>query len=212
MDPIIGSALIGGGAGLLKGVGDFITGQKNYEVQKDLLNYQKAAQEESWRREDNAVQRRVADLKAAGLSPVLAAGSAASSSAPIQMSAPKDETNLGNVGAQAIEKALAMSQMAKTNMDMLVQQAQLGKLESETIGQKIRNGIESIDLELYNRSKKYPRLQTDGLGDFIRWGTSKDGQAFIRKMLDRAPSAIEQITPWRTERTPTRMKGPVPYR
>lgn len=39
----------------------------------------------TWRREDNAVQRRVHDLEAAGLNRTLAAGSAASSSAPIMI-------------------------------------------------------------------------------------------------------------------------------
>ena len=53
------------------------TNDLNFQLQKDELAYQKDLQKIMFAREDNAVQRRVADLKSAGLSPTLAAGSSA---------------------------------------------------------------------------------------------------------------------------------------
>lgn len=57
----------------------------------DMINrqYNKRMQKEVWNREDSAVQRRAKDLELAGINPVMAAGSAASSSSPIQVGAPK---------------------------------------------------------------------------------------------------------------------------
>lgn len=89
-------AIIAGGLGLL-GFGASMYGHSqnrqndmlNYELQKENLEYQKWAQQHTWEREDNAIQRRVADLQAAGLSPVLAAGSAAQTSQPIATTAPE---------------------------------------------------------------------------------------------------------------------------
>jgi hypothetical protein len=70
----------------LTGIGSSVA---NVVAQQQNLNYQKWAQQQTWNREDTAVQRRAADLSAAGLSKTLAAGSAASTSSPISTSAPQ---------------------------------------------------------------------------------------------------------------------------
>ena len=64
----------------------------NYIGQKDQNKFNANMQEKAWEREDTAVQRRKADLLAAGLSPTLAAGSAATTMAPIRLEAPQLDT------------------------------------------------------------------------------------------------------------------------
>lgn len=99
-------------------VADIGLGIGNLVMQNKNLNYQKSMQKQAWEREDNATQRRVADMKAAGLSPTLAAGSAAQASAPIQTHAPQ----YGGPSMQ--DKALNYLSHAKMKADVATSVAQ----------------------------------------------------------------------------------------
>ena len=88
--------VIGDVGSVISGISDLSTGivndiytAKNYEQQKENLAYQKSVQQTEWNREDNAVRRRVEDLKKAGLSPQLAAGSAANAGPVVSTQAPQ---------------------------------------------------------------------------------------------------------------------------
>ena len=62
------AAMLGAAGNILGGVAGVAGAGLNFASQKDNLAYQKWAQTKSWAREDDAVQRRAADLQAAGLS------------------------------------------------------------------------------------------------------------------------------------------------
>lgn len=80
---------------LLGGIPGAVGTGYNIWANKRDFDYQKSIQQEIFNREDTAVQRRMNDLKAAGLNPNLAAGSAASAGSVVSRS----NTNDVNFGA-----------------------------------------------------------------------------------------------------------------
>lgn len=94
MDPL-SIALIGSGvASFGADLSNFFLQKKSYEDQKELIDWQKKQQDIMYEREDTAVQRRTADLAAAGLNPVLAAGSAAGAGPVIKPNTPMQGASL----------------------------------------------------------------------------------------------------------------------
>nr|QJB19762.1 MAG: DNA pilot protein [Microvirus sp.] len=121
-------SLFDGFSSLASGIGDLTQaglGVANYFQQQKNYDYMKDMQRQSWLREDNSMQRRVADLTAAGLSPVLAAGNGASSSAPIRLEAPQVDTTVATKGFSG------MSDAARTYLDLTSQKAQIDKTNEE---------------------------------------------------------------------------------
>lgn len=102
--------------------------QQNLELQKEVFTHQKHVQNRTWDREDTAQQRAVADLKAAGLSPTLAAGNGAPTSAPIQVSAPQEAPLQG---PNLMEAALHMANMMKMKVDITRTAAEAKKAQAE---------------------------------------------------------------------------------
>ena len=102
--------------GAMQAGGGILQGYWNKQLQQDNLDYQKGLQNVIFGREDNAMQR-VADLKAAGLSPVLAAGgSGAGAGSVISTQAPQ-MSGLENLG-KSIETALAVKNLESMNQDI----------------------------------------------------------------------------------------------
>lgn len=161
--------LVGGlanvGSTIAGTVSNIKTNKENLALQKENLAYQKDLQNTIFAREDNAVQRRVADLKAAGLSPTLAAGSSAGAGSVVSTSAPQKKSDLESYLALAsVGTALAQQQKAQTEADIARQQLIQDKMDTAYYMSK---GISPIESRF-----GYQQLLTNMVNGFLNRATS----------------------------------------
>ena len=114
----------------------------NNSSQNKNLRWQKWAQGVTWQREDNAIQRRVNDLRMAGLSPVLAAGQAAETSPPVRTEAPQLDIS------PALQASQLMLSFMKAKEEIATTQAQRKLLEYQAGGVSLDNQRKQHDLDI----------------------------------------------------------------
>lgn len=169
-------------AALVGLIGIIVSGysaSQNQQLESQNLAYQQSIQEKVFQREDTAIQRRVADLKAAGLSPVLAAGQGAQSGAIIQTKAPQFEAgglldSLKDVGKspadilsmmqqdKQIDKTSAENeyikiQSKKAETDNYNAMLMSDKIRAEIQNERLEAAFRSRDLDIYRRTGISPR-------------------------------------------------------
>lgn len=183
---------MGAGAEIAAGIiGGLFDGAKTiYDIWNNERNidYQKALQQEMFWREDTAVQRRMADLKAAGLNPNLAAGSAAAAGAVVGRS------NTPSISGNPIGTALDMAQAVQQLRAQREQNEILKNEKDKSISEAEQAAIDA-NISRINFAQMLGYKLTGYLGD--------DGTPYIYHYddgihnLDEAP--IGQLFKWQLQ-------------
>lgn len=186
MDPL---TIIAGAkaAGDVTGLGlNAYSAFKNYELQKENLEYQKSLQKTMFRREDNAVTRRAADMERAGFSKTLAAGNAASAGPVINTAPPRVEMPQlpdtamqmyqllrGKYDISQAQEQLKLTQLQQeqTKVGMLKTYADINNVDASTRKTNVDTMINSRDLALSVKTglKSNPSMMGSIAGDAVNY-------------------------------------------
>lgn len=162
--------LLAAGATLLGAYADYDTARQNRNEQRRQFAYQQDLNQLMMDREDNAMQRRVEDLRKAGINPLMAAGGPGASASPMQ-SAPAPQMR-----NSWMDKQLAFQTLKKMETD-IKQQNQLTKeavartaLSKQQEKKTLQETINAAKQEML-LNKEYNSYDNKRLESWVRTGT-----------------------------------------
>lgn len=193
MDPLtLGAAAYGGGA-LVNALGSFFGGQSQAEAMARANAQNAALTRESWARDDTAVQRRANDMIAAGINPVMAAGSAATTSSPI----PMQSEGAGGMGA-ALQSA-GQSIMGAPNAYQMFKRSAAATLAAEAAARQ-QNAAARITEHDATEVENNRDPRNKGVIDQLLSGMPKlikamrEGSSSVSDLVNGDPSKIKAQT------------------
>lgn len=160
-------AIAGLALGGVSSIANFGLGLANYNYQKDL-------QRSIFNREDTSIARRVHDLKASGLSPVLAAGQGAGTGGIVSTHAPDIDPSA------AVQ---LYTQLATMQKDFQIKDKQLQVMQSQKDLNDITTSIKSWDLSQYIKSGT--ASNASGLAKTIRDLFGLSGSPMVESVKDQ---------------------------
>lgn len=125
--------------------------EQNFASMQEQQQYDRGLQQQIFDREDNATQRRVSDMRAAGINPVLAAGNAANAGGIVSSTAPTME---------AAQRGYAPDESAGVHMSRAKQKLQEG-IARNAATMELFGNVSGVMLDVLHRQAEIEHTQAD---------------------------------------------------